>query len=598
MSKNNKNQSTRKPAKENVFYGIPASPGFVIGKVFRFETEIYHSIPEYSIKPSQIPYETKRFENALANTREQILEIQKKIESAMGAEHAEIFNAHLLVIEDRVLIDEVIKRLESDLKNIETVFMKVTEKYVQIFSKINDEYLKERASDIKDVTKRLLQNLMGKEYKDLSQLDEEVVVIAYDISPSDTALMHKENVIGFATDIGGRTSHTAIMARSLEIPAVVGLRNASSQIKRGDTVVVDGNRGVLITNPTKKTMSRYSKEKTQLDLYEEALDRLRDVPAETTDGYRISVAANIEMPEDVSSLISHGAQGIGLYRTEFFYMNRYDLPTEQEQYEAYMQVAKQVHPNPVIIRTIDLGGNKFVSQLDFPNEMNPFLGWRAIRFCLAQPEIFKVQLRAILRASSLGNIKLMYPMVSSVGELKEANALLSEVKRGLDKDGFSYDPAMEVGAMIEVPSAAIIADMLAKEVDFFSIGTNDLIQYSIAVDRINEKIAYLYQPTHPAMLRLIKTIVDAGHRENLWVGVCGEMASEPALALLLIGLGVDELSCSSVAVPELKRTIRSVSYNQIKELVNSVADYSDANEIREKAEAFLKDHSPSFSFKE
>jgi len=594
MQKENSGNSEKpnRKQKEEVYQGIPVSPGFVIGKAFKFEGEVYPTIPECVIDKNKIPMEISRFENALITTRNQILDIQKKITDAMGAEHAEIFNAHLLVIEDKVLVEEVIKELERESKNIEYVFLKVSEKYAKIFSKINDEYLKERATDIKDVTKRVLRNLMGQEHKDLSSLDEEVIVVAYDISPSDTAMMHKENVIGFGTDIGSRTSHTAIMARSLEIPAVVGLRDASKKIKAGATIIIDGNRGILIANPTKRTLEKYSRERTKLEIYEEELAQLRTVPAQTLDGYRINIDANIEMPEDLPSVIAHGAQSVGLYRTEFFYMNRRDLPTEEEHYESYVSVAKKMYPGSVIIRTLDLGGDKFLSQFDVPREMNPFLGWRAIRFCLAQPEIFKVQLRAILRASEVGNIKLMFPMISGIGEVRKAKKLLDQARQELTAEGIEYDRSMEVGVMIEVPSAAVTADLIAKEVDFFSIGTNDLIQYSMAVDRVNEKIAYLYEPTHPAILRLIKSIVDAAHKNDIWVGVCGEMASEPVLSLILMGLGVDELSCSSVAIPELKKAIRSVTFKEIKDMVAAIFTYSDPDLIREKAGSLLK---PDFS---
>lgn len=578
---------------EEVYYGIPVSPGFVIGKAFKLDSDVSSEIPNYSISPKQVPLEIARFEAALTKTRKQIKEIQNKIAVAMGTEHAEIFNAHLLVIEDRVLIEEVIKNVQEKLVNVEIIFIEVSNKYAQIFDKIDDEYLRERSSDIKDVSRRIIQNLMGKESKDLSQLDSEVIVVSYDIAPSETATMHKEKVAGFATDIGSRTSHTAIMARTLEIPAVVGLHDVSKKIKSDATIIVDGNRGLVIVNPSKKTLERYGKEKTRLDVYEEELAQLRDLPAETQDGYRIKIAANIEMAEDVPSVISHGAEEIGLYRTEFFYMNRRDLPTEDEHYEAYFTVAKKMYPKPVVIRTLDIGGDKFISQLDVPQDMNPFLGWRAIRFCLAQPEIFKVQLRAILRASALGNLKMMYPMISGIGEIRHANRLLEEVKQDCIKHGISFDKSMEVGAMIEVPSAAITADLLAKEVDFFSIGTNDLIQYSMAVDRVNEKIAYLYKPTHPAVLRLIRSIVDAGHKHNIWVGVCGEMASEPALALLLMGLGVEELSCSSVAIPELKKVFRSMRYTDIENLLNIVMEMNDPDEIHYTAQKLVNEYVPT-----
>ena len=592
-NKSSQKKSNSSKDKEEVYYGIPVSPGFVIGKAFKLDSDVSAEIPQYTITAKQVPIEIVRFETALIKTRKQVKEIQKKIAVGMGAEHAEIFNAHLLVIEDRVLIEEVIKSIEEKHLNVECIFKEVADKYARIFDKIDDEYLRERSSDIKDVSRRIIQNLMGKESKDLSKLENEVVIVAYDIAPSETATMHKEKVIGFVTDIGSRTSHTAIMARTLEIPAVVGLHDASRKIKSDTMIIVDGNRGMVIVNPTRKTLEKYGKEKTRLEVYEEELSQLRNLPAETLDGYRIRMAANIEMPEDVQSVIDHGAEEIGLYRTEFFYMNRRDLPTEDEHYEAYFNVAKKMYPKSVIVRTLDLGGDKFISQLDVPQDMNPFLGWRAIRFCLAQPEIFKIQLRAILRASALGNLKMMYPMISGIEEIRLANELLQDVKDEFVKDGISFDKSMEVGAMIEVPSAAITADILAEEVDFFSIGTNDLIQYSMAVDRVNERIAYLYKPTHPAVLRLIKTIVEAGHKHNIWVGVCGEMASEPALALILMGLGVDELSCSSVSIPELKKVFRANMITDVQKMVNTIMQMRDPNEIHHYAQQVVDECVPS-----
>lgn len=583
-------------AKERVYKGIAASPGVVIGKSFVFDRE-EDVVIERKIAKSEIPAEVVRLEEALIKTRKEILEIQKKIAKGMGAEHAEIFNAHLMVVEDRALIDEVIKHLEKDRKNVEFVFQKTAQKYAKIFSSMEDEYLKERASDVQDVGRRILHNLIGRKRQDLSNLKEEVIVIAYDISPSDTALMHKEKVVGFSTDVGGRTSHTAILARSLGIPAVVGLHDVSRQVSNGMGVIVDGNRGLLIVNPTKTTLKRYSEERTRIEIFEEHLTKLKDLPAETVDGYRIKLAANIEMPEDVPSVLFHGAKGVGLYRTEFFYMNRSDLPSEEEHFEAYKQVAEKIGDESVIIRTLDLGGDKFLSHLQVPREMNPFLGWRAIRFCLERLDIFKIQLRAILRASAYGNLKIMFPMISGLGEMRRAKEVLEEVRKELKKEKIPFDENIEVGAMIEIPSAALIADLLAKEVDFFSIGTNDLIQYSLAVDRVNEKIAYLYEPTHPAVIRLIRHTVQAAHKEGLWVGVCGEMASDPASALILLGMELDELSVSSAMIPEVKKVIRSVSFKDAQQLAKDIFKYGTAEEVQQRAMQLLERVAPELVVK-
>lgn len=582
--------------KERTFKGIAASPGVVIGKAFVFDRE-EDVVIERKINKSEIPKEVIRLEEALIKTRKEILDIQKKIAKGLGAEHAEIFNAHLMVVEDRALIEEVIKHLEKDKKNVEFVFQKTAQKYSKIFSSMEDEYLKERASDIQDVSRRILHNLIGKKREDLSNLTEEVIVIAYDISPSDTALMHKEKVVGFATDIGGRTSHTAILARSLGIPAVVGLHDVSREIASGMKLIVDGNRGLLIINPAKETLKKYGEERVRIERFEEHLTQLKDLPAETRDGYRVTLAANIEMPEDIPSVLFHGSEGVGLYRTEFFYMNRSDLPSEEEHFKAYKKVAEKIGDKSVVIRTLDLGGDKFLSHLQVPREMNPFLGWRAIRFCLERLDIFKVQLRAILRASAYGNLKIMFPMISGIHEIQRAKQVLDEVRQDLKKKKIPYDEKIEVGAMIEIPSAAMIADLLAKEVDFFSIGTNDLIQYSLAVDRVNEKIAYLYEPTHPAVLRLIKMTVNAAHKHGLWVGMCGEMASDPANVLILLGLELDELSISPAMIPEIKKVIRSVSLKETQMLVKEVFNYSSADKIQQKATELLEKVAPELVMK-
>lgn len=576
---------------EHRYKGIAASPGVVIGKVYLFFSGEEKIVPR-TIKPSAVPQEIAKLEKALTQTRHEILDLQKRIAQGMDREHADIFNAHLLVVEDRSLIEEVIKRLEDEHKSVEYIFQQVSKKYVNVFAKMEDEYLRERASDIGDVSRRVIRNLLGKKKEDLAHLSEEVIVIAYDLSPSDTAMMHKEKVIGFATDIGGRTSHTVIMARSLEIPAVVGLGNISDKVDADSRVIIDGNAGLLIVDPTAETIQKYKKQMNRIELLEKKLTGLRKLPAETKDGHSIVLAANIELPDDLPSVIDHGAGGVGLYRTEFIYLNREDLPDEEEHYEAYKLVAKRVSPDSVIIRTMDLGGDKFLSHFSAPREMNPYLGWRAIRFSLARLDIFRAQLRAILRASAHGELKIMYPMISGLGELKKANEFLTKVKEELIKEGVKFNRDIEVGAMIEVPSAALTADQLAKEVDFFSIGTNDLIQYALAIDRVNEKVACLYEPTHPAIIRLLKHVIDAGHKEGIWVGLCGEMAGDPVTALISIGLGIDELSTSPVVIPEIKKAIRSVSYKKLKEITDEVIDYQDAKLIYRRMRKLLRRAAP------
>lgn len=564
--------------------GIAASPGIAIGKAFVLDSEDY-SIPKRTIRESMIPKEITQFEDALTRTRAEILSIRDKISKEIGKEHGDIFNAHLLVIEDRGLIEEVIERIKREKLACDYVFSQVLKKYIESFLKIDDEYLRERVSDINDVGRRIIHHLVGSQRASLGDLKEKVIVVAYDLSPSDTAMMHRKYVIGFATDIGGRTSHTAIMAKSLEIPAVVGLDSATRKIRNGDMLIVDGRHGVVIVNPTVSEISKYKEELNRYHEFNRSLQKFRALPCVTLDGRRIELAANIELPDETGSVLSHGADGIGLYRTEFLYLNRADLPSEEEQYQAYKKVVKEMAPRPVVLRTFDLGGDKFLSHLEMPHEMNPFLGWRAIRFCLAQPEIFKEQLRAILRASAHGKLRMMYPMISGVSELKDANKLLDEAKSELKAKRISFDANIEVGAMIEIPSAALTSDILAAEVDFFSIGTNDLIQYALAVDRINEKIAYLYEPAHPAVLRLVKTVIDNGHTRNIWIGMCGEMAGDPILAPVLVGLGLDEISTSPVLLPEVKKIIRSVSFKECKELTATALKYETGKEVME----FLKE---------
>ncbi len=559
--------------------GIAVSPGVAIGRAHILRADEY-VVAERQIEDLDIGNEIARFEDALTKTRSQLLGIRKRLSGEMGREHSDIFNAHLLILEDRTLIEDVIKTVRERKVNIEVAFNEVIQRYFHAFSQIDDEYLRERISDIKDIGRRVLLNLLGEESRPLAEIKEKAVVIAHDLSPTDTATLDRTKVIGFATDIGGPTSHTAIMARSLEIPAVVGLEFASREVASGETVVIDGNRGFLIVAPDDVTVERYLSEEKRFIEFTHELDKLRDLPAVTSDGHKIILAANIEFPDEIPSVIAHGSEGIGLYRTEYFYMNRHDLPTEEEQFVAYCKVAEKLDRQPVIIRTLDLGGDKFLSSIDLPHEMNPFLGWRAIRFCLTRVDIFKTQLRAILRASAHGNLKVMYPMICNVRELRQANQILAEVKEDLRVDKVPFDEKIEVGAMIEIPSAALTSDLLAREVNFFSIGTNDLIQYALAVDRVNEKIAYLYEPTHPAILKLISQVIEAGHRANIWVGVCGEMSGDPALAILMLGLGIDELSMSPYMLPKVKKAIRAFSLQEAINLAQDAMRFETGAEIK------------------
>jgi len=568
--------------------GIAAASGISIGIAYKIGREEY-IVPKEAINDSQIPLQIQVFEEALIKTRREIIELQKRIGSEMGKDEAQIFDAHLLVLEDRMLIEEVISRLKKDKLNVAFIFQEVMKKYVSVFSKIEDEYLKERIADINDVGRRILRNLLGKEKKSLSDLKEKVIIVAHDLSPSDTAAMHKDHVAAFVTDVGGKTSHTAIMAKSLEIPAVVGVENATTVVNSGDTLIVDGALGVIIVDPDQETLDSYHSQEQKLKGIAERFLSAKDLPAVTKDGVKVEINANIEFPDEVPAVKLHGGEGIGLYRTEFFYMNRKDSPTEDEHYLAYKYVAETMNPYPVIIRTLDLGGDKFLSQFKIPYEMQPFLGWRAIRFCLARPEIFKLQLRAILRASAHGNLKLMYPMISGVEELRQANKLLNEAKEELRLKNIPFDDDIQVGAMIEVPSAALTADILAQEADFFSIGSNDLIQYSLAVDRANEKVAYLYEPSHPAILRLINNIIESAHKADINVGMCGEMAGEPSLALILLGLGLDEFSMPPQVIPELKFLIRSITMEQAREIAQGALKLSTSKEVEDYAQLKLKE---------
>ena len=571
--------------------GVGVASGIAHGVVFLHHPDDEEP-PKRKLDESEIPAEIARFEAALIATRAQILEMQQRIAEAIGAKDASIFDAHLMVVEDHTLIDEVLRALQRERWNVEFIFSEVANRYAKTLSEIDDPYLRERAFDIYDVTRRVISNLLGRSTKTLAHLDAPHVIVAHNLTPSDTAMLNRPMVLGIATDVGSRTSHTAIMARSLNIPAVVGLKDASTTLKNGDHVLLDGNKSLVILNPADESLWEYGELEVKLEEVEEQLTVLRDTASVTADGKQIILSANIELPEDVPLVIAAGAQGIGLYRTEFFFLNKTELPDEEKQYQAYRAVAEALLPQPVIIRTLDLGGDKFLSHSHLPTEINPFLGCRAIRFCLERPDVFKAQLRAILRASAIGNVRMMYPLISGLSELRQANEVLESCRSELRAEGAPFNENLEVGIMVEVPSAALVAEALAKEVDFFSIGTNDLIQYTIAVDRVNERIAHLYEPTHPAILRLMEMTVAAAHANDIWVGVCGEMAGEITLTPLLIGLGVDELSASPGLVPRVKKAVQTLDSKECAAFLAEVRDLSSAAEIFSRCESIARKHYP------
>lgn len=564
---------------EVVLHGIGVSSGVVTAQVFVLQADDV-VFAEKRLVPEEVEAELKRFNDCIAVTADQLREIQQQIDAALGSTSASIIDAHLLVLEDRSFIGEITQEIKTNCRNAESVLWDVSHRYIEVLESIQDKYIRERVADIEDVTSRLMKNLVGSQAQAVTDIKEPCVVVTRDLSPSDTASLDRDIVLGFATNLGSVTSHTAILARALEIPAVVGLHDVTRRVETGDQLLIDGVRGLVVINPSSERLQEYARKEKEHGQIRRKLDKIIDLPAETLDGYRVTLSANIENPEESGAVIGCGAQGVGLYRSEYLFMDRDELPSEDEQAEAYSRVAAELYPQSVVIRTLDVGGDKMMGgKREIPEESNPFLGWRAIRFCLANVDVFKTQLRAILRASVNDNIRVMYPMITCLSELIKANDLLEECKKELDKEGLSYNANLKAGAMIEVPSAALTVNLMAPHVSFFSLGTNDLIQYTMAVDRVNENVAHLYKPTHLAILTLIKNVVDTAHEQGVWVSLCGEMGGDPVLAPLLIGLGVDELSVSPSRLPMVKYVLRKMRYSQIVELAELAVRCSSPEEV-------------------
>lgn len=562
--------------------GIAASPGISIAKAFRLQT------PELTVERTTVMdtnREVLRLEEALAKSKAELETIKEHAGKELGKDKADIFAAHLLVLSDPELINPIKDKITSEQVNAEFALNEVATMFVSMFESMDNEYMKERAADIRDVTKRVMANLLGVTIANPSMISEEVVIISEDLTPSDTAQLNRQYVKGFTTDVGGRTSHSAIMARSLEIPAVVGTKTVTSTIENGMFVIVDGLDGKVIVNPTEDVVKQYQAKKAAYEAQKAEWAKLVTEKTVTADDHRVELAANIGTPDDIKGVLANGGEGVGLYRTEFLYMGRDTLPTEDEQFEAYKAVLEQMGDKPVVVRTLDIGGDKELPYLDLPKELNPFLGFRAIRLCLEMQDMFRTQLRGLLRASVYGNLKIMFPMIATLDEFRRAKAILIEEKESLQVKGIPVSDHIEVGMMVEIPATAVMADFFAKEVDFLSIGTNDLIQYTLAADRMNERVSYLYQPYNPAILRLIKNVIDAAHKERKWVGMCGEMAGDEVAIPILLGLGLDEFSMSATSILPARSQILRLSKAELQAVVEHVLTMSTAGEV----ERFIKD---------
>lgn len=558
--------------------GIAASPGIAIGKAMVLENETLETTKRF-ISPEEIQEELDRLSQAIQQSRVQLAQLRDKVAAEVGTNQARIFEAQALILEDYLFLTTIKNTVLQEKLNIETAVDKAIHMFASVMEVAGDDYTRERAYDIRDVGRRLLRNLLGRHPQPLKALTEEVVIFAHDLTPSDTVHLDKSKVLGFATEVGGKTSHTAIMARTMQIPAVVGVGAGLTQVPSGSLVIIDGNNGLVAINPSPELAAIYRRKLEDIAERRARLAQLKDLPAVTMDGHRIRLDINIGTLEDLDQALAAGAEGIGLFRTEFLFMDRPEMPTEEEQFEAYRQVVERAAPRAVAIRTLDIGGDKQLPYLHLPVELNPFLGYRALRATLGETEIFRIQLRAILRASAFGRVRLVFPMVSGVEEVRQAKKWVHELMQELEAEGIAFDSNLEIGIMIEVPSAALLADHLAREVDFFSIGTNDLTQYTIAVDRMNEKVANLFQPLSPAVLRLIKMVIDASHRAGKWTGMCGEMAGDVLAVPLLIGLGLDELSMSSGSVPPVKNAIRKMAKERAEEFAQELLQVSTAEQV-------------------
>lgn len=565
--------------------GIPVSPGIAIGKVLIKKEQQIELIKKNNINVTE---ELEKLTNSIDIAREQINQLYTLTLNTIGEKEAEIFDAHNMILDDPEFFGQIREKVASENINVEWAIKEVLDNFVMIFENMDNEYMRERAADLKDVSNRVIRIILGVELNDFSKLEEEVIIIANDLTPSDTAQMDKEKVIGFITEIGGRTSHTAIMARTLGIPAIVGVGNIIEFVENGDTIMFDGDNGEIIINPEEEEIEKYRVQIKQNEKIKTKLNQLKGCESVSEDGIKVELAANIGTPDDIESVIEYDGEGVGLFRSEFLYMNRDKLPSEEEQFNAYKKVAKRMKSKNVIVRTLDIGGDKELEYLSLEKETNPFLGYRAIRLCLGEKEIFKTQLRALLRASAYGNIKIMFPMISSIEELREAKGLLEEIKSELRDSKVQFNENIEVGIMIEIPAAALISDLLAKEVDFFSIGTNDLIQYMTAVDRMNQKISHLYNQYHPAVLRLINMVIDSGHKEGIWVGMCGEVAGDPKMIPILLGMGLDEFSMSPISILKARWIINHTSQKVMKEIIKEVLMMSTGKEVEEFIDENIK----------
>ncbi|KKE79615.1 phosphoenolpyruvate--protein phosphotransferase [Bacilli bacterium] len=558
--------------------GIAASSGIAIAKAYQLATTDLSFEKKTINNPSE---EIERLNQALETSKSELERIKEHTKNSLGNEHAEIFSAHLLILNDPEMINPMKDKIKENNVMAEIALEEVTTMFIEMFQNMDNEYMRERAADIKDVTKRVMAHLLGVTFPNPALINEEVIVIAQDLTPSDTAQLNRQYVKGFATDIGGRTSHSAIMARSLEIPAVVGTKNVTTSVNQSDMVIIDGIEGKVIIQPSEEELTSYREKQNSFRKQQEEWAKLKDEPTFSKDGEQVELVANIGTPNDIDGVLNNGGEGVGLYRTEFLYMGKSELPSEEEQFEAYKTVLERMDGKPVVVRTLDVGGDKELSYLNLPKEMNPFLGFRAIRFCLENEAVFRPQLRALLRASAYGNLKIMFPMIATLEEFRQAKSILLDEKKSLKADGVKVSEDIEVGIMVEIPSTAVTAKQFAKEVDFFSIGTNDLIQYTMAADRMNERVSYLYQPYHPAILNLVNNVIQAAHKEGKWTGMCGEMAGDPIAIPILLGLGLDEFSMSATSILPARTQIKNLSKKDISKHKEQILSMRTADEVVE-----------------